>query len=58
MNALEVRGEHAFFRWIETLLGGQIDVNDLRVEADEWQVWLERGFDWCAANERLQILAR
>ncbi|WP_201700356.1 IS1096 element passenger TnpR family protein [Paraburkholderia hiiakae] len=58
MNALEVHGEHEFFEWIETLREGQIDVNDLRVEADEWLIWLDRCFDRRAANERLQTLAR
>ncbi|MEX3967774.1 plasmid pRiA4b ORF-3 family protein [Paraburkholderia sp. EG286B] len=58
MNALEVHGEHEFLEWIETLREGQIDVNDLRVEADEWLMWLDRGFDRRATNERLQILAR
>ena len=45
MNALEVHGEHEFLEWIETLREGQIDVNDLRVEADEWLIWLDRSFD-------------
>ena len=58
MNALEVHGEHQFLEWIETLREGQIDVNDLRVEADEWLIWLDRSFDRRAANKRLQTLAR
>ena len=58
MNALEVHGEHEFLEWIETLREGQIDVNDLRVEADEWLIWLDRSFDRRAANKRLQTLAR
>jgi len=37
---------------------GQIDVGDLRVEADEWLIWLDRRFDRRAANERLRTLAR
>jgi hypothetical protein len=44
MNALEVHGEHEFLDWIETLRECQIDLNDLRVEVDEWLVWLEWGF--------------
>jgi hypothetical protein len=55
---MEVHGEHEFLEWIETLREGQIDVNDLRVEADEWLIWLDRRFDRRAANERLQTLAR
>ena len=58
MNALEVHGEHQFLEWIETLREGQIDVGDLRVEADEWLIWLDRRFDRRAANERLRTLAR
>jgi len=58
MNALEVHSEHEFLEWIETLRGSQIEVNDLRVEVDEWLIWLDRCFDRCAANERLQTLAR
>ena len=58
MNALEVHGEHEFLEWIETLREGQIDVGDLRVEADEWLIWLDRRFDRRAANERLRTLAR
>jgi hypothetical protein len=57
MNALEVHGEHEFLEWIETLRKGQIDVNDLRVEADEWLIWLDRRFDRRAANERLGFVA-
>ena len=58
MNALEVHSEHEFLEWIETLRGSQIEVNDLRVEVDEWLIWLDRCFDRRAANERLQTLAR
>ncbi|MDN7182229.1 hypothetical protein M0D69_30280 [Caballeronia sp. SEWSISQ10-4 2] len=58
MNALEVHSEHEFLEWIETLRGSQIEVNDLRVEVDEWLIWLDWCFDRCAANERLQTLAR
>ncbi|QBR04197.1 hypothetical protein E1956_44510 (plasmid) [Paraburkholderia pallida] len=58
MNALEVHGEHEFLERIETLREGQIDVNVLHVEADEWLIWLDRGFDRRAADERLQVLAR
>ena len=58
INALEVHGEHEFLEWIETLRGSQIEVNDLRAEVDEWLIWLDRCFDRCAANERLQTLAR
>jgi len=58
MNALEAHGEHEFLEWIETFREGQIDVHDLRVEADEWLIWLDRRFDRRAANERLQTLAR
>ncbi|AUT76513.1 plasmid pRiA4b ORF-3 family protein [Paraburkholderia hospita] len=58
MNALEVHGEHEFLEWIETLREGQIAVNDLRVEDDEWLIWLDRRFDRRTANERLLTLAR
>jgi hypothetical protein len=58
MNALEVHGEHEFLEWIQTLREVQIDLNDLRVEVDEWLIWLARGFDRRAANELLQTLAR
>jgi hypothetical protein len=60
----KVRGEREFLERIETLRGGQIDLSDLRVEADEWLIslisltWLDRHFDRPAANERLQTLAR
>ncbi|MFD1557346.1 hypothetical protein ACFSHT_17255 [Paraburkholderia silviterrae] len=58
MNALEIHGKHVFLEWIETLREGQIDVDDLRAEADEWLIWLDRCFDRRAANERLHALAR
>ncbi|HKR43258.1 MAG TPA: plasmid pRiA4b ORF-3 family protein [Paraburkholderia sp.] len=58
MNAMEVHGEYEFLEWIETLREGQIDMCDLRIEADEWLIWLDGRFDRRAANERLQTLAR
>ncbi|WP_430231436.1 hypothetical protein [Paraburkholderia tropica] len=58
MNALEVHGEHVFLEWIQTLRKGPIDLNDLRIEVDEWLIWLNRGFDRRAANERMQTLSR
>lgn len=50
MNALPVHGEHEFLEWIETLREGEIAVNDLRVEAYEWHVWVDRRFDLRAAH--------
>jgi hypothetical protein len=58
MKALEEHGEYEFLEWLETLRENRIDLNDLRVEADEWLFWLDRRFDRRAANERLQTLAR
>jgi hypothetical protein len=58
MNAMEVHGEYEFLEWIETLREGQIDMDDLCIEADEWLIWLDGRFDRRAANERLQTLAR
>jgi len=57
MTALEEHGEFEFFEWIETLRDNPIEVNHLRVEADEWLFWLDRRFDRRAANERLHTLA-
>ncbi|EIM93702.1 hypothetical protein WQE_48218 [Paraburkholderia hospita] len=57
MTALEVHSEFEFFEWLETLRENPIEVNHLRVEADEWLFWLDRRFDWRAANERLHTLA-
>lgn len=33
-------------------------MDNLRIEADEWLIWLDRRFDRRVANERLQTLAR
>lgn len=33
-------------------------MDNLRIEADEWLIWLDRRFDCRVANERLQTLAR
>ncbi|EUC12595.1 hypothetical protein [Paraburkholderia hospita] len=57
MKALEEHSEYEFLEWLETLLENRIELNDLRVEADEWLFWLDRRFDRWAANERLQTLA-
>jgi hypothetical protein len=57
MVAREEHGEFEFFEWLETLCENRIEVNDLRVEVDEWLIWLDRCFDRRAANERLRALA-
>ena len=57
MTALEEHGEFEFFEWLGTLREKPIEVNNLRVEADEWLFWLDRRFDRRAANERLHTLA-
>ena len=57
MTALEEHGEFEFFEWLETLRENPIEMNTLRVEADEWLFWLDRRFDRRAANERLHTLA-
>ena len=57
MTPQEEHGEFEFFEWLETLRDNPIEVNHLRVEADEWLFWLDRRFDRRAANERLHTLA-
>ncbi|BCG04578.1 hypothetical protein PPGU19_091460 (plasmid) [Paraburkholderia sp. PGU19] len=51
-EGLEGHGEYEFLEWLETLRENRIEVNDLRIEVDEWLIWLDRCFDSREANER------